>query len=124
MNEKFRIAEMVMAIMRHHKGRENAITRDLLAGELALFHIDICDRDLREIYAKLPVCASDDGLFIPVRPEEVEEFRRYLLAKIPPAKANERIRIVITAYPKLGRLAVAANPALAPDDGRQIGLFG
>ena len=95
------IPERIMAIMALHVGRVRAITRDRLRAELRVWNIDLDDRELRRIYAKLPLCSGDEGLWIAATSEEVEEFRFYLLAKIPAEKARERVERVYRAYPRL-----------------------
>jgi hypothetical protein len=91
----------IMEIMHHHKGKENAITREELRNALRVYAIVINDRELRVLYTTLPICSGDPGLWLPVTSQEVQEFKAYLMAKIPPAKAHERVRRIYAFYPNL-----------------------
>jgi hypothetical protein len=101
--------DRIMDILRREaRGAANAMTRDKLMRLLAW--PGLTDRGLRDTYSRLPVCASERGLFIPQTPEELEEFRRYMKAKAVPM--FERWRVVATAYPHL-----------VPAEGKQMELF-
>ena len=91
----------IMEEMQRHKGKENAITREALRNELRVHTIMIDDRELRLLYVSLPLCSGDPGLWLPARPSEVQEFKTYLMAKIPAKKAEERVRRIYAFYPSL-----------------------
>ena len=86
-------------IERHHRGRENAIKRGELLAYCQLWESEMTDRELRNIYSRLSVCTCEDGIFFPIRPEELEEFRIYLAKKAGPM--FERWRMVAQAHPHL-----------------------
>jgi hypothetical protein len=94
------IPEIVFDIIqKDYRGRENAITRDDLRERLELWDIIISDRKLRDIYSKLPICTCDQGVFYPVRIQEIEEYRQYLKSKAIPL--FERWKMVAQAHPNL-----------------------
>lgn len=100
MNEMIRAR--IMQILSSHRGRENSIPRKELAEKLerrCAMHVD--DRKLRAIYATLPVCSCNEGIFIPRTPEEVRDYRDYLRPHMAPEKVQARITILLTTWPHL-----------------------
>lgn len=105
------IPEIVFDIVqKDHRGRENAITRDDLRTRLRLWSVIVSDRKLRDVYSKLPICTCDQGVFYPIRVQEIEEYRRYLKSKAIPL--FERWKMVAQAHPNL-----------LPTRGGQMDLF-
>lgn len=94
-----RLSEFIMGILKQHKGKKKAITRERLLGMLYPYDITLTDRRLREIYSKLPIVTSAEGLFIPISSEEIEEFKQYLKAKA--LSLFERFTMLKQAYPNL-----------------------
>ena len=86
-------------VQKGHRGRENVITRDVLREKLRLWNVIISDRKLRNIYSKLPICTCDQGVFYPIRVQEIEEYRQYLKNKAIPL--FERWKMVVQAHPNL-----------------------
>jgi len=106
MNELIRAR--IMQILSSHRGRENSIPRKELAEKLERrFAIFIEDRKLRSIYATLPICSCEAGIFIPRTPEEVQKYREYLRPHMSPEKVQARITILLTTWPHL-----AAGPGV------------
>ncbi len=97
-------------IAKDHRGKERAIKRRDLWYYAKLFDPDITDRKLRDIYSKLPVCVYEGGIFYPIRTQELEEFKEYLMAKAIPC---------FTRYKRVAR----AHPHLVSDDSIQMDLF-
>ena len=97
-------------IRKNHRGRENAISRDDLREKLRIWGIEISDRSLRDVYSKLPVCTCDQGIFYPIRTQELEEYQVYLKSK------------AIPLFDRWKRVA-QAHPHLVPERGEQMGLF-
>jgi hypothetical protein len=60
-----------------HPGRENAVTRHVLLNVTRAWGYDVNDRDLRECYAELPVVTCAQGIYYPIRAEELAECRAY-----------------------------------------------
>lgn len=86
------------------RGEENAVPRDEVLAELRLFDAKLGDRAMRDAYSRLPVCACERGLFIPIRPGEVDAFRAYLERKVGPIIAARRVATIYAFYPKLRRI--------------------
>jgi len=86
-------------IQRHHRGREQAIKREDLLKYARMFDPKLTDRELRNIYSRLSVCTCEEGVFWPIRSEEIEGFKFYLLKKANPM--IERFRMVAQAHPHL-----------------------
>jgi len=86
-------------IFRDHRGKENTIKRRDLLEYARQFDHDITDRQLRAIYSQLPVCVCEEGIFYPIRGQEIEDFKYYLLKKIAPMR--ERWYRVAKAHPEL-----------------------
>lgn len=101
-----------MELMQRHKGRENAVPRERILLELKVWEPELTDRKLREMYCNLPVCSCEEGLFIPKRPEEVEEFKEYLRKKAMPML--ERYKRILAYYPELRPKS---------DEGKQLEMF-
>lgn len=100
MNETIRMR--IMQILASHRGRENAIPRKELAEKLERrFAMFIEDRKLRSIYATLPICSCEDGIFIPRTSEEVQRYREYLRPHMAPEKVQARITILLMTWPHL-----------------------
>lgn len=94
------LSDFILSILRaHHRGRANAITREDLLNYLHSLGYGLSDRDLREIYAELPIVSSSRGLFWPESRAELEEYRLYLKAKAIPL--FERWQRVAQAHPEL-----------------------
>ena len=110
MNEMIRAR--IMQILSSHRGRENAIPRRMLRDKLFRFAIQLDDRKLRSIYASLPICSCEDGLFIPRTPDEIQRYREYLRPHMAPEKVQARITILLTTWPHL------SSPV-----GRQLEMF-
>jgi len=83
----------------HHQGKSRAITREDLLSYLHSLGYGLSDRDLREIYAELPIVSSSQGLFWPETAAELQEYRQYLKAKAIPL--FERWQRVAQAHPEL-----------------------
>lgn len=83
------------------RGEEKAVPRDEVLAELRLFQPTLTDRTMREIYAKLPICSSEKGLFVATCTKEVEAFKKYLDKKSGPIIAARRTAIIYAYYPKL-----------------------
>jgi len=99
-----KLAEIIMMFLRKHKGRESAITRKKLLGLLLPYmpedeKLETKDRRMRRIYEKLPIVSCAEGLFIPIRAEEIEGFKLYLRAKALPL--FNRFSLVASKYPRL-----------------------
>jgi len=88
-----------MELMQAHKGRERAVARDRVFMELKIYAPDLTDRKFRDMYCNLPICSCEAGLFLPRKPEEVEEFKEYLRKKALPML--ERYKRVLAYYPEL-----------------------
>jgi hypothetical protein len=92
-------ATKILEIMRiHNLGRENAETRIRIEARLQNFN----DRGVRNAYSDVPLCSCEDGLFLPIRPEEVDEYETYLRRK----KMSEdlisiKIRRIRATWPEL-----------------------
>ena len=83
----------------HHRGRARAITREALREYLRGIGYRLTDRELRAIYADLPVCTCERGVFWPETAVELEEYRSYLKAKAVPLFV--RWQRVAQAHPEL-----------------------
>ena len=93
-----------------HGGHERAIRREDLLQFARLYDRGLTDRALRNIYSKLPICTCDQGIFYPVRTQELEEYQRYLKSKAIPL--FDRWKMVAQAHPHL-----------LPARGEQMELF-
>jgi hypothetical protein len=88
-----------MEMMQAHKGRERAVPRERIFLELRIFASYLTDRKFRDMYCNLPICSCDGGLFLPNKPEEVQEFKEYLRKKAIPML--ERYKRILAYYPDL-----------------------
>ena len=80
-----KISEIILSKFRQqHEGKENAIKRKDLLSYCHYFEPDLTDRELRNIYCQLPLVSCNDGIFWPIRKEELEEFKSYLKGKAIP----------------------------------------
>ena len=93
-----KIMELLQARAR---GEENAVPREEVLAELRLFQPKLSDRAMRDIYSALPVCSCERGLYVPIRPGEVEAFKVYMTKKNGPIIAARRVAIILAFYPKL-----------------------
>jgi len=93
-----KIMELLQARAR---GEEHALPRGCILAELRCFNPDLSDRDMRELYAALPICSCEKGLFLAIRPGEVEAFKIYMTKKNGPIIAAKRVAIILAYYPKL-----------------------
>jgi len=85
MGEEITISELILRkISREHRGKENAIKRDELLEYCQAFDSELTDREMRKIYSELPVVSCNEGIFWPVRHEEIDEFETYLRKKALP----------------------------------------
>jgi len=71
-------------IKQHHRGKENAVKRNVLLRFCQAFEPELTDREMRNIYSELPVVSSNKGIFWPVCHEEIDEFESYLRKKALP----------------------------------------
>ena len=70
--------DLILSILRtHHRGKENAITREAFRDKLKSYGIDIDDRTYRQIYSSLPICTCSRGAFVPNVAQELWECREY-----------------------------------------------
>lgn len=95
------LRDEAMRFLGAHKGRDKAIPRKELEHHLRLFAPTLGERTVREIYAALPVCSSEAGLFVPRTSREVEEFREYITKAHGPIIAARRLSIIFAYYPSL-----------------------
>ena len=95
---------------RHHRGKENAITRTSFIFRYLDDIMGISDRQFRQLYSQLPICTCSQGGFYPIRQEEILEYRDYLRKKAIPLFS--RFKRVCDAHPGLA------------DDMGQLDLFG
>lgn len=65
----------------YHRGKSNAIKRKVLLEYCRDFIPNLRDRELRQIYSKLPILSCRKGLFWPIEEKELLEFRSYLVKK-------------------------------------------
>jgi len=98
-------ARCLMKILEFHAaGRRNAILRDeartmLNATLRSVGLAPVGDRKMRDIYAELPVCSCDDGIFVPTKGADLAEFQGYLRARVK--ALAERWKRVTDAHPEL-----------------------
>ncbi|MBM3284938.1 MAG: hypothetical protein FJY81_03620 [Candidatus Aminicenantes bacterium] len=108
LNIREKIKTRIMELMQRHRGKARAIPREELRAQINEWLRMICrpdlvldDREFRKLYTTLPLCGGDPGLWWPETTEEVEEFRRYLAAKVPPWIVQDRIRRIYSVFPQL-----------------------
>lgn len=95
------LRSVLMNYFQKRRGKENAIPREQVLRFLRIYDPSIDDRRMRKIYSGLPICSCDRGLFLPKRPEEVEEFKAYLMKGWGPVLAERRVQIIYAFYPWL-----------------------
>jgi hypothetical protein len=96
------IATKILETLRlHNSGQENAKPRWKIEERLRHLGIDVCDRRVRDAYSTIPHCSCNEGLFIPIRPEEVIEYERYSLLTRPPAEVAMKVRRIYATWPFL-----------------------
>ena len=95
------LRDQIMRAMQGHKGRTNAMPRKVLLAELRLYRPSFTDRDCRELYAGLPICSCEDGLFLPQTVAEVQDFKAYITKAWGPIQAHRRCATIFSFYPKL-----------------------
>lgn len=79
------LSEIILSKIRsEHRGKENSIKRKYLLNYAHYFEPDLTDRELRNIYCQLPVISSEQGIFWPIRKEELDEFEEYCRKKALP----------------------------------------
>jgi len=109
------IATKILEIMRlHNTGQENAESRWKIEDRLRHLGIDLCDRRVRAAYSIIPHCSCNEGLFIPIRPEEVTEYERYSLLTRPPAEVALKVRRILATWPNLRQRPANVQPELFP----------
>jgi hypothetical protein len=109
------VSTVILETMRlHNSGRENAEPRERIERRLGHRGIDLCDRRVRAAYSKIPLCSCNDGLFIPIRPEEVTEYERYSLMTRPPAEVAIKVRRIYATWPLLKPRPVNVQASLFP----------
>ena len=65
-----------------HVGKDRAITRADLLAYVREMGYDVSDRELRAVYAELPVVADSHGLYYPATAAEVQAFYEYLQKRV------------------------------------------
>mgnify|MGYP006883554760 CR=1 FL=1 len=105
MSDDFITVKIMELLSRHARGRQNAMPRAALERLLMPYGIGKNDRAIRLAYSVLPICACTDGLYVPTKPEDVDEYRRYLAAKLPAAKVDTKIRRIVATWPALAPVA-------------------
>ena len=93
--------DQIMRAMQGHRGRANAMPRKVLLAELRLYRPSFTDRDCRELYAGLPICSCEDGLFLPTTVAGVQDFKAYITKAWGPIQAHRRCATIFSFYPKL-----------------------
>jgi len=94
------IKEIILDIYKkNHSGKENAISRKSFCFRYLDDIIGISDRQFRNIYSQIPIVTCNKGGFYPIRPSEIEEYRKYLHKKA--ISLFERFQRVYTAHPDL-----------------------
>ena len=94
---------IIKIIMKGHKGKENAITRDKLRHVLDLvYYTDLPDRLLRRIVKTIPeICSSEHGYYISSSQSDYDDAIEYLKKKIYPLWTN--IKNLQGAYPEYSK---------------------
>lgn len=108
------VASLVLTKLRiEHRGRENVISREKLlkyCQDVNEKYKNMKDDTFRHIYNKLDICVCEEGLYWPIRPNEMEDFRIYLRKK------------AIPLFERWKRVA-AAHPHLVSNEFKQMELF-
>lgn len=105
------LKQQAMRFLGSHRGRDKAIPRKELEHHLRLFEPKLSERTVREIYAGLPVCSCEDGLFVPRTAREVLDFEAYVTKAHGPIIAARRVSVIYSFYPSL-RPMTEAQPDL------------
>lgn len=95
------LRQQAMRFLGPHRGRDKAIPRKELEHHLRLFEKKLSERTVREIYAGLPVCSCEDGLFIPKTTREVLDFEAYVSKAHGPIIAARRVSVIYAYYQNL-----------------------
>jgi hypothetical protein len=96
------IANRIMETMLlHNRGRANAEPRRVIEDRLKVWCIDVNDRTIREAYSTLPICACNEGLYLPITTDDVESFRAYAMKTRPPAEVQMKVRRIYQLYEHL-----------------------
>ena len=113
------VLKIMEVLYRDHRGRENAITREKLEEKLRPW-IDIGDRKFRANYAHVPLCACEEGIFRPIRPEEVVEYRAWQFRQRNTAEAliEMKIRRLYATWPELIPVPVPVQRPLFGEEAR------
>lgn len=116
------IATKILESMRiHNLGRENAEPRVRIEERLSHIRINFNDRTIRFAYATIPICSCNDGLFIPIRPEEVTEYEAYLRRKkIAESLISIKINRIHATWPELKPQPKPVQAELFPRPGRMM----
>jgi len=94
------LSEIILHKLRQlHEGKENAIKRIKLLEYCKYFQPDLTDRELRNIYCQLPLVSCSDGIFWPIRKEELDEFEEYCRKKALPLFM--RVKMVMEGHEHL-----------------------
>lgn len=104
MNEEtLKIGRATQAFLkRNDPGHKRAIPREKVFAHIRAFFSDLDDRQFRIIYTEVvPVCACEEGLFYPMKPEDLDVFEEYILKKLP--GMHRRIKRVKEYYPHLAK---------------------
>jgi len=102
------LSDLILYTLRmYHRGKTRAITRDALREYLRQMGYRISDRELRALYAELPVVADSHGIYYPNTAAEVQAFYEYL---------QKRVKAEMARAARVRR----AHAALFED--RQLGL--
>ena len=99
------LRQEAMKFLQSCRGRDKAMPRTELFHHLSLFDQSLTDRKLRIIYSGLPVCSCEAGIFVPVSPREVIDFRTYVTKAHGPIIAARRCEVIFSFYPKLRPIA-------------------
>lgn len=98
MSDDFITVKIMELLSRHARGRQNAMPRAALERLLMPYGIGKNDRAIRLAYSVLPICACTDGLYVPTKPEDVDEYRRFLAAHLSGPKLQHRAQVLTLAY--------------------------
>ena len=89
---------------RHARGRDRAIPRKKIEADLEVYvpqEIRDKDRLFRAVYARMPICSSPEGLFLPTSPAEVQAFKEYIAKGWGHELAYKRVRVILAHRPEL-----------------------
>jgi len=90
-------------IMPFHKGKENAITREVLRNTLRyIYNTPLPDREMRRIVKTMPeICSSSHGYYLADSQQDYDDAVEYLKKKIYPLWAD--IKNLQEAYPEFSK---------------------